>query len=98
MVTSLIIISLKIFFVLFNLDIETWVKLFTIIVTSGGSAFFTYIAVKVRTILNRITLAEFKHSALMHAMNKQYKNGFIEDYNQKLSQLKSDKKFKEKGE
>ena len=51
-----------------------------------------------RRILNRIRLSEFKHVATMFALGRALGNGFLDDYHNKLDELKEDNKFKTKGE
>jgi hypothetical protein len=51
----------------------------------------------IKSIDNRISLAELKHTATIYALEKEFGNGFLYNYYKKLEELKSDEKFK-KGE
>ncbi len=64
-------------------------------IITGGVTFLVGFA---RRTSNRIKLAEYKHVATMYALEKQFQNGFMEYYTEKLDQLKADNKFKLKGE
>jgi hypothetical protein len=69
-------------------------NILSIIITAGVSILVTF----ARRTSNRIKLAEYKHIATMYALEKQFDNGFMFYYNEKLTALKEDNKFKMKGE
>ena len=54
----------------------------------------TVIAAQVRGVRNRITLMEYKQIAQNHALSKSLQNGYMKDYDAKLSELINDYDFK----
>lgn len=51
-----------------------------------------------RRIFHSIRLLEYKQTATKHALGESLGSGFLESYNRKLEELKSDNKFIAKGE
>lgn len=52
----------------------------------------------VKKIFNCIRLNEYKHIALLHALDKEFSNGFQGNYAGKLAELIKEHNFKVKGE
>lgn len=46
----------------------------------------------------RVKLAKYKHIATIHAMEKEFSNGFIHAYKNKLDELYKERRWKIKGE
>jgi hypothetical protein len=51
-----------------------------------------------RRIIHSVKLLEYKQTATKHALGESLGNGFLNSYNRKLDELKSDNKFIIKGE
>ncbi len=51
-----------------------------------------------RRIFHSVRLLEYKQTATKHALGESLGSSFLDSYNNKLEELKSDNKFKIKGE